>query len=40
MTTSLILAAALAVKTAAAAPAASPYAGNWNLRITDASDTS
>ena len=39
MTTSLILAAALAVQTPAAAPAASPYAGNWNLRITDASDT-
>ena len=39
MTTSLILAAALAVQTPAKAPAASPYAGNWNLRITDATDT-
>ncbi|MFI4947014.1 MAG: hypothetical protein ACHP85_27295, partial [Burkholderiales bacterium] len=39
MTTSLILAAALAAQTPAKAPAASPYAGNWNLRITDATDT-
>jgi hypothetical protein len=39
MTTSLILAAALAVQTPAEVAAASPYAGNWNLRITDASDT-
>ena len=39
MTTSLILATALTVQVPAAAPAASPYAGKWNLRITDATDT-
>jgi len=39
MPKSLILAAALAVQAPAVAFAASPYAGNWNVRITDATDT-
>ena len=34
-----LLAVTLAGQAAAAAPSASAYAGRWNLRITDASDT-
>jgi Domain of Unknown Function (DUF1080) len=36
---SLVLGAAIAAQSPAAAPGASPYAGRWNVRITDASDT-
>src|SRR6185295_13681556 len=39
MPTSLILAALLAVQAPAGAAGASAYAGSWNLRITDATDT-
>ena len=36
---SLVLAASIAAQAGAAAPAASAYAGRWNVRITDATDT-
>ncbi len=39
MPSSLILAAALALQAPATPPNADAYAGRWNLRITDASDT-
>jgi hypothetical protein len=39
LTTSLLLAGALAVQAPATTPTAADYAGRWNVKITDAEDT-